>query len=189
MKLNRQFDQLIQSPTVAVSDRVLALKAAGRRVIPLHVGDPDFNTPPAIVDAANQAIQAGLTHYSPSRGLLELREAIAAKLTGMLDKNSSGNLPYDPQSEIQVTHGGIHAYYLAMQSILNPGDEVVIPDPSWPTHANMIRQLRCSVVPVPAKAEEGFIPTIDAWEKALTPKTAALVIKESLDAQDCCAGD
>jgi aspartate/methionine/tyrosine aminotransferase len=75
-----------------------------------------------------------------------------------------------------VTHGGIHAYYLAMQSILNPGDEVLVPDPSWGTHSNMARMLRADVTRVPAPAGNGFIPHFEAWEKALTPKTRAIVL-------------
>ena len=75
---------------------------------------------------------------------------------------------YDPEMDILVTHGGIHAYYLALQSILNPGDEVLIPDPSWPTHTNMVKLLRGKVVPVPAPAENGFIPLIESWKEALT---------------------
>ena len=172
MKLNHQFDLIEQSPTVAVSDRVLALKASGRRIIPLHVGDPDFATPQAVLDAATEALQSGMTHYAPSRGLPQLRRAIADKLAG----TAGVPAPYDWEREIQVTHGGIHAYYLAMQSILNPGDEVLIPNPSWGTHANMVKQMRCSVVDIPALAEDGFIPTIDAWQQALSPGTTAIVI-------------
>jgi aspartate/methionine/tyrosine aminotransferase len=83
---------------------------------------------------------------------------------------------YDPASEIIVTHGGIHAYYLAMQSILNPGDDVLIPDPSWATHCNMAIMLRGNVIRVPAPAENGFIPYFDSWSKALTPKTKVIVL-------------
>jgi len=173
MKLNRQFEQIHQSPTVAVSDRVLALKAAGQRVLSLHVGDPDFDTPPAIIEAAERAMRSGCTHYAPSRGLPELRRAVAARLA---DTAGLSDFPYDPQSEIQVTHGGIHAYYLAMQSILNPGGEVLIPDPSWGTHANLVRQLRGVVIDVPALPENGFLPLMSAWQRALTPRTCALVI-------------
>ena len=176
MKLNRQFEQIVQSPTVAASDRVLALKAAGRPVIALNAGDPDFATPPEIVAAGVQALHAGLTHYVSSRGLPELREAIAAQLTHLLDNSTGNKPPYDEQREILVSHGGIHAYYLAMQSILNPGDEVLIPDPSWGTHANLVRQLRGTVSSIPALPEDGFLPRLTAWEGALTPQTCAIVI-------------
>jgi len=170
MTLNRQFEQIRQSATVAMNDRILAYKAAGNRVIQLQVGDPDFATPPPVLDVAFRAMQAGLTHYVPSRGTPNLRVAAASKLS------RDNGLNYDPETEILVTHGGIHAYYLAMQSILNPGDEVLIPDPSWATHANMVVMLRGCVVRVPAPPENGFIPPLEAWEEALTPKTRAIVL-------------
>jgi aspartate/methionine/tyrosine aminotransferase len=170
MTLNHQFEQIRQSATVAMNDRILAYKAAGNRVIQLQVGDPDFATPPAVLDAAYKAMQDGLTHYGPSRGTLDLRSAAASKLS------RDNGLIYDPEAEILVTHGGIHAYYLAMQSILNPGDEVLVPDPTWATHANMATMLRGEVVRVSAPPENGFIPPIEAWEEALTPKTRAIVL-------------
>lgn len=170
MKLNLQFDLIRQSTTVAMTDRILALKASGRNVIGLQVGDPDFGTPQAVLDVALKAMQDGLTHYGPSRGFPDLRLAAATKLT------RDEGVTYDPASEILVTHGGIHAYYLAMQSILNPGDEVLIPDPSWATHVNMAVMLRGNVIRVPAPAKNGFIPHFNSWEKALTPKTSVIVL-------------
>lgn len=168
--LNRQFDLIRQSATVAMADRILALKAAGHRIVGLQVGDPDFATPPAVMDVAMQAMRGGLTHYASSRGSPDLLSAVAQKL-----RRDEG-VSYDPGTEILVTHGGIHAYYTAMQSILNPGDEVLVPDPSWATHANMAILLRGQVIRVPAPAENGFIPEFEAWEKALTPKTRVMVL-------------
>lgn len=170
MALNQQFEQIRQSATVAMNDRILAYKAAGNRVIQLQVGDPDFVTPPAVLDVAFKAMKDGLTHYGPSRGTLDLRSAAASKLS------RDNDLDYNPETEILVTHGGIHAYYLAMQSILNPGDEVLIPDPTWSTHANMVTMLRGKVIRVPAPPENGFIPPIEAWEDAHTPKARAIVL-------------
>jgi len=168
--LNVQFDSIRQSPTVAMSDRINALKGSGRKIIGLQVGDPDFATPDAVMDVAMKAMRDGLTHYGPSRGFLELRLASASKL--IRDEGVS----YDAQTEILITHGGIHAYYLAMQSILNPGDDVLVPDPSWATHANMAVMLRGNVIRVPAPAENGFIPFFESWEKALTSKTRVIVL-------------
>ena len=147
MILNQQFERIRQSSTVAMADRVLALKASGREIIPLQVGDPDFATPPTVLEVAFKAMQDGLTHYSPSRGYPDLLAAAASKLT------CANGVTYDPDSEILVTHGGIHGYYLAMQSILNPSDEVLVPDPTWATHANMATMLRGKVVRVPAPPE------------------------------------
>jgi aspartate aminotransferase len=168
--LNVQFDSIRQSATVAMADRILALKASGHKVIGLQVGDPDFATPPAVLDAAMKAMNDGLTHYGPSRGTTELLSAVAKKL------GRDEGVTYDPASEILVTHGGIHAYYTAMQSILNPGDDVLVPDPSWATHANMAIMLRGNVIRIPAPAENGFIPYFESWEKALTAKTRVIVL-------------
>jgi aspartate/methionine/tyrosine aminotransferase len=168
--LNQQFDLIRQSATVAMADRILALKASGRNIVGLQVGDPDFGTHPAIVESALKALQDGQTHYGPSVGTQELRRAIAAKL------QRDEGVTYDPASEILVTHGGIHAYYTAMQSILNPGDDVLVPDPSWATHSNMATMLRGNVIRVPAPAESGFIPHFESWLKALTPKTKVIVL-------------
>jgi len=170
LNLNQQFELIRQSATVAMADRILALKSNGSKVIGLQVGDPDFATHPAILDVAMQALQSGLTHYGPSRGTPDLLSATAKKL--IRDEGVS----YDPTSEILVTHGGIHAYYTAMQSILNPGDDVLIPDPSWATHANMAIMLRGNVIRVPAPAENGFIPYFESWEKSLTAKTRVIVL-------------
>jgi len=170
VNLNQQFQLIRQSPTVSLTDRINALKASGHQIIRLQVGDPDFDTPPAVLDAAFEAMQAGLTHYGPSRGFLDLRQAAAARL------GRDNGVSYDPETEILVTHGGIHAYYLAMQSILNPGDDVLIPDPSWATHANMATMLRGNVIRVPAPAENGFIPYFESWEQAVTAKTRAIVL-------------
>lgn len=168
--INPQFDLIRQSATVAMADRILALKASGKNIIGLQVGDPDFGTHPAIADAAMKAIQNGLTHYGPSRGYPDLRTAVAKKL--IRDEGIS----YDPASEILITHGGIHAYYLAMQSILTPGDDVLVPDPSWATHSNMAVMLRGNVIRIPAPAENGFIPFFDSWLKALTANAKTKVI-------------
>lgn len=169
-RLNEQFDLIRQSATVAMGDRILALKASGKNIVALQTGDPDFGTPSAIMDVAFKAMQNGLTHYGPSRGTPELRKAVATKLS------RDEGVEYNPETEILITHGGIHAYYLAMQSILNPGDDVLIPDPTWATHSNMAIMLRGNVIRVPAPAENSFIPYFEAWEKALTPKTKVIVL-------------
>ena len=131
-----------------MADRILALKAGGRKIIGLQVGDPDFPTPPAVKEVAFKAMQDGLTHYGPSKGYPELRRAAALKL----ERDHAVREAYDPETELLITHGGIHAYYLALQSVLNPGDEVLVPDPSWGTHSNMAKMLRAGVVILPQPA-------------------------------------
>jgi aspartate aminotransferase len=168
--LNIQFEAIRQSATVAMGDHILALKASGRKIVGLQVGDPDFATPAAIMDVAMKAMSNGLTHYTSSRGNPDLLAAVAQKL------QRDEGVTYDPASELLVTHGGIHAYYTVMQSILNPGDEVLVPDPSWATHANMALMLRGNVVRVSAPAVNGFIPYFESWEKAQTSKTRVIVL-------------
>jgi aspartate aminotransferase len=168
--LNSHVTGITESFTIAFADRVRRLKASGRSIIALQTGDPDFATPTAIVEAAAEAMRSGLTHYGDSRGMLALRQAIASKL------EAANGIQYGPQREILATHGAIHAYYCALQSILNAGDEVLVPDPTWQTHRNMVGILGGRAVRVPSASEEGFMPSITAWERALTPRTVALVI-------------
>lgn len=167
---NERVTAVTESFTIAFADRVRKLKAGGIDIIGLQTGDPDFDTPPEIVEAAAKAMRDGLTHYGESRGMPALREAIAARLA------REHGASYDPGTEILATHGAIHAYYSALQSILNPGDEVLVPDPVWPTHANMVRLLGGKAVRVASTPEDGFLPTLDEWERSVSPRTRALVI-------------
>jgi aspartate aminotransferase len=168
--VNTQFEFIRQSPTVSINDKIVALKAAGNKVIALQVGDPDFATPQPILDMAIRNMKEGLTHYAPSQGIPELRNAAALKL------QRDNAVQYDPSAELLVTHGGVHAYYVAMQSILNPGDDVLIPDPTWATHTNIVIMLRGNVIRVPAPVENEFLPTFESWEKSLTSRSRAIVI-------------
>lgn len=168
--INQQLTQLGESFTIQLADKVRAMQAAGQAIIGLQTGDPDFATPQAIMDAALQAMQDGHTHYTDSRGIAPLRQAIVQKM------KARAGISLEADREILVTHGAIHAFYIALQAILSPNDHVLIPDPSWQTHANMVRVLRGEAIRVPTSAENRFLPTFEAWEASLTPKTIALVI-------------
>ncbi|MEX0676125.1 MAG: pyridoxal phosphate-dependent aminotransferase [Pirellulales bacterium] len=170
MPLNQRLVSLEESASVALADRVRRLQASGRKVIALQTGDPDFPTPGPIVEAACRAIEEGQTHYCNSRGLPELRRAIADNVSRMYGAE------YDPESEILVTCGGIHAYYCALMAILGPGDEVLVADPAWMPHANTVRLVGGRAVRVPAPAENGFFPALADWEQALTSRTKALLV-------------
>ena len=167
---NQNLEKIRQSPTVAMADKVLSLKAQGVSIIGLQTGDPDFATHPAIIKVAMDQINSGKTHYGPSQGFPHVRKAIASKLA------RDNNLEYDSATEIILTHGGIHAIYIGLQSIINPGDEFIIPDPTWATHANMSTLLGGKAVRVSAPAENGFLPSLEAWEKAVTPQTRGIII-------------
>lgn len=168
--MNYQLDQLTESFTIQLADRVRRMQSQGIPVIGLQTGDPDFDTPRSIIEAAHEAMAAGYTHYSNSRGLPALREAIAARM------QNHSHVAYNPVTEILVTQGAIHAYYVGLQAILNPDDEVLLHDPSWQTHANMVKVLRANPVPVAGTVDNGFFPTIEAWQDSITDKTKALVI-------------
>ena len=168
--LNLKLLELEEAATVALADRVRALQSSGRKIYALQTGDPDFPTPGAIVEAAHEAMRQGQTHYCNSRGLPELREAIARKYL------ETEGVEYDPASEILITCGGVHAYYCGLMAILNSGDEVLVPDPSWMTHVNLVRLAGGRPVRVPARPENGFLPTMSSWEKMLSARTVALVL-------------
>jgi len=167
---NLRFDQILQSPTVAMADKVGRLKAQGVPIIGLQTGDPDFKTHPRIVESALNALSGGKTHYSQSQGSLAVRCAISQK------HRDRDQIEFDPEREVILTHGGIHAFYVGLQAILNPGDEFIIPDPSWATHANMVRLLGGIPIRIDALPENEFLPTIDAWLSVITTKTKGIII-------------
>jgi len=168
--LNFQLDKIHQSGTIALADKVRQLESSGKKIISLHTGDPDFKTPEPVIEAGKKAIANGLTHYSNSRGILELREEISKNI---LKKN---NCNYNPNSEILVTHGGVHAYFLSLCSILNFGDEVLVQDPTWMSHPNIITLAGGIPIPVSSSRTSTFLPSIEDYEKYITSKTKAIVI-------------
>lgn len=168
--INKKLTQLPQSATIGLADRVRRLMASGKEIINLTTGDPNFPTPKPIVRAAYEAIKAGQTHYADSRGLPELRRALAEKI---LTRNGA---EYSLEDEIFVACGGVHALYCGLQAILNVGDEVLVCDPAWMTYANMINVLRAVPIRVPARPENNFLPTLADWNKSLSARTVALII-------------
>ncbi len=156
------------SLTLAISAKAKAMKAAGENVISFGVGEPDFNTPVHIVDAAKEALDKGHTKYTPSSGLLELRTAIAEKF-----KRDNG-LEYDP-SQIIVSNGAKHSIFNACYALLNEGDEVIIPTPYWLTYPEVVKV--CGGVPVYVEAskENNYKMTAEQLKAAITPKTKMLI--------------
>jgi aspartate/methionine/tyrosine aminotransferase len=159
-----------EAATVALADRVRQMRAVGQKVIGLQTGDPDFSTPDLIIEAMNRALRNGQTHYADSRGLPQLRATIVEKLKRVNKVN------YDPQKEILVTCGGVHAYHCALRAIINPGDEILVPDPAWMTHTNMVALMGGRAVRISSKPENNFWPEPTAWEEACSPRTVAMVI-------------
>lgn len=157
------------SATIAVSQKARELKAQGRDIIGLGAGEPDFDTPDNVKDAAIAAIKRGETKYTPVSGIVPLREAIAQKF------KRENNLDYKPEQSIVGT-GGKQILFNAFMATMNPGDEVVIPTPYWVSYPEMVSI--CGGTPVFAETtiENGFKLTADVLEQAITPKTKWLVM-------------
>lgn len=152
------------SPTIAVTTKAAELKAAGRDVIGLGAGEPDFDTPENIKQAAKAAIDSGKTKYTAVDGIAELKQAICDKF-----KRDNG-LSYTP-SQVSVGTGGKQILYNALMATLNPGDEVVIPAPYWVSYPDMVLLAGGEPAIAPATLEHDFKLTPEALEAALTPKT------------------
>ncbi|WP_225767143.1 pyridoxal phosphate-dependent aminotransferase [Inquilinus sp. Marseille-Q2685] len=157
------------SPTIAVTTKAAELKAAGRDVIGLGAGEPDFDTPDNIKQAAIAAIQAGKTKYTAVDGTPELKKAIAAKF---LRENG---LKYET-SQVTVGTGGKQVLYNALLATLDPGDEVIIPAPYWVSYPDIVLLCGGTPVPVVCPAEQGFKLQPADLEAAITPKTKWLIL-------------
>src|SRR3954463_12539855 len=158
-----------ESITLAVTAKAAALKKAGVDVIGFGAGEPDFDTPAFIKDAAKQALDKGQTKYTPTPSIPELRTAIAEKF------NRENNLPYKPE-QITLGAGGKHCLYMAFMAILNPGDEVLIPAPYWVSYPEQVKL--AGGVPKVIKGDESknFRISPQQLEAAITPKTKVLVL-------------
>ncbi len=157
------------SATIAVTQKARELKAQGRDVIGLGAGEPDFDTPDNIKDAAVDAIRRGETKYPPVSGIPELRKAIAAKF------KRENNLDYTPEQTIVGT-GGKQILFNAFMATLNAGDEVIIPRPYWVSYPEMVAICGGTSVFADTSIENGFKLTAEALEKVITPKTKWLLM-------------
>lgn len=169
MKLASRLAEVRVSPTVAVSARARELKAEGRDIIALAAGEPDFDTPQHIRDAAKRAVDRGETRYTAAEGIPELREAIAAKF-----KRDNG-LDYTPD-QVLVGVGGKQIIFNAMMATLDAGDEVILPTPCWVSYPDIVRLFGGKPVFVDTQPQEGFRLTPEALEAAITPRTRWLLL-------------
>ena len=138
-------------------------------VIRLEVGEPDFPTPPHIIEAAHVAMLEGHTGYQPSAGIGPLREALAAKVR---ERNGYTVTP----QQVIVTQGGVEALFASLLTLTRPGDEVLMPDPAWPNFLLMARMQNLTAVTYPLTVDAGFLPTVDTLEPLVTDRTTAIVI-------------
>jgi len=169
----KSLSQLLQnippSATIAVNDKAKALKAAGRDVISLAGGDPDFDTPAHIVAAAKAALDAGDTHYPPSRGTMAMRQAVAEKM------RREYGLEVDPATQVLVSPGAKFLIYAALTALLNPGDEVIVLAPYWVSYVPMVILAGGRPVVVNLDPATGFSIT-EAVAEAITPRTKLIMV-------------
>ena len=169
MKVSKRAQGVSASPTLAVTARAQQLKAQGVDVVGFGAGEPDFDTPEYIKEAAIKALKSGKTKYTPAAGIPELRNALAEKL---LKENG---LKYSPE-QIIVNIGGKHSVYEAMQAVLDAGDEVILPAPYWVTYPETIRLAGATAKIIQTDKSNDYKITPDQLKKAITKKTAMLVL-------------
>jgi aspartate/methionine/tyrosine aminotransferase len=168
-RISARIGAITESATLAVDGKAKALKAAGRPVIGFGAGEPDFPTPGYIVEAAAQACRDPRNHrYTPTAGLPELREAIAVKTL------RDSQLSVDA-AQVLVTNGGKHAVYEAFATLLDPGDEVVLPAPYWTTYPEVIKLAGGVPVEVPTGESHGYLATVDQLDAVVTDRTKILL--------------
>lgn len=163
---------LKESATLAVAAKARALKAAGTPVIDLGAGEPDFDTPKFIREAAAAAVEAGATRYTAAEGIPQLREAIAADANRLLP---AGATPFTA-AEVVVSNGSKQSLYNACVACFGPGDEVLVPTPSWTSYYEMLELARATAVPVFGRAANSLKVTADELAAAATPKTRGVML-------------
>ncbi|MFP4635853.1 MAG: pyridoxal phosphate-dependent aminotransferase [Nitriliruptoraceae bacterium] len=170
MSLAQRIQSMEESPTLAVTAKAKAMRAAGEPVIGFGAGEPDFPTPGHIVEAAQRAAADPVNHrYSAGAGLPELREAVAA------DTSATAGARIDA-SQVVITNGGKHALYAIFMAVLDPGEEVILPAPYWVSYPEQIRLAGGVPVAVPTGTDTNFQVSVDQLEAATTDRTKALVL-------------
>ena len=169
MKLAERMNRIGVESAFDVLVRARALEARGRSVVHLEIGEPDFPTPAHIVEAAKKALDEGWTHYGPTQGLPELREAIAARVA------RTRGIAVGPE-HVSVVPGGKPILFFPMMALLEPGDEVIYPNPGFPIYESMIRFLGATPVPMPLEESRGFSFDLDLFRARLTSRTKLVIL-------------
>jgi len=169
MNLAERMSRIGVESAFDVLTRARALEADGRDIIHLEIGEPDFPTPPHIIEAGKKALDEGWTHYGPTQGFSELREAIAEHVS------STRGIKVNP-ANVCVTPGGKPIIFFPMLALLGPGDEAIYPNPGFPIYESMIRVSGATPVPIPLVEERGFSFDLDVFRKSLTPRTKMVVL-------------
>ncbi len=168
MRLADRMDHIGTETAFEAAARARALAATGRNIIHLHLGEPDFDTPPNIVEAAARALTDGQTHYAPPPGVPVFREAIAA------DFSRRRGVEVTPD-RVVVTPGAKPVMAYLMMALVGPGDEVIVPDPGFPIYESMTRFMGATPVPIPLRPERDFRLDLDELRSLITPRTRLLV--------------
>lgn len=174
MQVSERVKGIAASQSLAMAARAKAMKAAGVDVISMSLGEPDMDTPEHIRRAAQEAIDKGWTHYGPVAGVPSLREAVACSQNSHL-RLDIGHLTFEA-ADVIVSVGAKMAIYNAIQTVVNPGDEVVIPMPSWVSYTEMVKVAGGKVVAIQTKYENRYCLTADELREALTEKTRMLIL-------------
>ena len=169
MELSQRCLEIAPSLTLEIDARAKRMRAEGIDVIGLGAGEPDFDTPEYIKDAAREALDSGMTKYTPAAGTLDFRTHICEKL------RKDNGLEYQP-SQIIVSNGAKHSLFNTFAAMINPGDEVIIPAPYWVTYPEIVKYLGGVPVFVQTREEDGFVPRAEAVQAAVTPRTKAILI-------------
>lgn len=169
MQLNPAMRRIGTETAFEVLVRARQLEAQGRDIIHLEIGEPDFDTPRHIIEAAKQALEEGWTHYGPTQGLPELREAIAASV------RRTHGIEVGPE-RVCVVPGGKPIIFFSMLALLEPGDEVIYPNPSFPIYESMIRYCGATPVAIPLVESRGFAFDLDLFRDRLSPRTKMVVL-------------
>src|SRR5947208_6050278 len=164
MKLAERMSRIRVESAFDVLVKARALEAQGRSVVHLEIGEPDFPTPGHIVEAAKEALDGGWTHYGPTQGLPELRETIASYVS------RTRGISVGPE-HVSVVPGGKPIIFFPMLALLEPGDEVIYPNPGFPIYESMIRFSGAKPVPLPLEESRGFSFDLNLFEKLLTDRT------------------
>ena len=179
MKISERLARLKPSATLAVNTKAQELRASGREIISLAVGQPDFGTPEHVCAAAKAALDEGFTHYTPVPGIPELREAVAGYYAKFYGAKACAD-------NAIISNGGKQVLYNLLMALVNPGDEVLIPAPYWVSYPAMIELADGVSVFVPTTAEQGYLATIDALEAARTARTRVLILNSPSNPTGCC---
>lgn len=178
MKLAQRITQIRPSATLTINTKAQELRAAGRHIVSLAVGEPDFSTPDHVCAAAKAAVDQGFTRYTPVPGIPELRTAVAGYFQDFYGVHAS-------MDNVVVTNGGKQSLYNLMQVLLDPGDEVLVPAPYWVSYPALVQLAQGQSVFVPTEPEAQFLVTVEQLEAARTARTRCLILNTPSNPTGC----